>query len=87
MPSIYESPLPGAADTVSFRELARSGDEDEDDPSDGSPGVSSDSESQSMPYFVQRGIRRRPLPPAHHPVPDTTDTQVRDTVDMSTLCS
>lgn len=84
---IYGSSSQGPADTVSFRDLAWSGDEDDDDSSDGSISVPSDSESHPRPYFIQCGIRRRPLPPAQHPVPDKSHAQVRDKAVALTVLS
>ena len=83
----YRSFSQAPADTVSFRDLVWSGDEDDDDSSDGSISVPSDSESHPRPYFIQRGIRRRPLPPAQHLVLDKSHAQVRDKAVALTMLS
>jgi hypothetical protein len=70
------------ADRVSFRELARSVDEDDEDGasenSDASSGVVSDTGVQAMMYLRAQGVPRRPFRPADEPTPDTIATQVRE---------
>jgi hypothetical protein len=66
------------ADTISFRELDQSTDDDDNNTSHLSSGVRSDAGSQQSGYFGEQGIRCRPIPHPPHPVLDATGTKVSD---------